>query len=142
MERNGKIAIGCGIGCFGALALFACTGAGAMMWINNRGPAIAQSLMEMDAEGEAFGKANDAEGCVVEGLRRNAGTLDDTMFLFGCLEVAKKPDGFCDDVPKLASTMKEAETVAGWRVERCEALGHPGERCQQLLVQQQTACER
>lgn len=142
MDTPQKIAIGCGIGCAGLLLIGACGGIGLYFWADAKRAEIVSSFDAMDGAGESYGEAHDAEECVVEALRREKGQLDDTMFLYGCLEVAKQPDGFCDDVPALASTMKEAETVDTWRKERCAALGHPDVRCEQLVVQQQSACER
>lgn len=147
------IGIGCGVGCLGMLALLACGGIGAKVWWDNNAKEILeQSLVAMNAKsdaGKAFAATNDAEACVVEGVTRADGCgaadvgcqVDASMFMHGCLQVAERPDGFCD-IPKLASTMKEAALVAEWRTERCEALGHPGERCEQILAQQQSACER
>lgn len=152
MEKK-TIGIGCGIGCVGVLALLACGGIGAKIWWDNNAAGILeQGLEEMNAKsdaGMAFAATSDAEACVVEAVTRADGCgatemgcqVDAAMFAHGCLQVAKRPDGFCD-IPKLASTMKEAAVVAAWRTERCEALGHPGERCEQILVQQQSACER
>lgn len=142
MDRKAKVAIGCGIGCVGILAIGVCGGIALAFWAEQKKDAIIASLDSMDDAGKSYGETHDADACITETLRRNGGSLDNTMFLYGCLDVAKKPDGFCDDVPALASTIDEAETVGTWRKERCEALGHPDERCHQLLVQQQSACER
>lgn len=142
MDGKAKVAIGCGIGCAGMLAVAACGGIGLAFWAEKKKSEIIAGFDAMDGVGESYGETHDAEECVVEALARNKGVLDDPMFLFGCLETAKQPEGFCDDVPTLASTMQEAETVDSWRKKRCAALGHPDQRCEQLLVQQQSACER
>lgn len=152
MERK-AIGIGCGIGCVGVVALLACGGIGAKIWWDaNAAGFLEQALEAMNAKsdaGKAFAATNDAEACVIEGVARadacgateTGCQVDASMFLHGCLQVAERPDGFCD-IPKHAATMKEAAVVAAWRTERCAALEHPGERCEQLLAQQQSACER
>lgn len=142
MNTNQKVAIGCGIGCAGLLLLGACGGIGLLFWADAKRAEITSAFDARDGAGKGYGETHDAEECVVEALARREGLLHDTMFLNGCLDAAKQPEGFCDDVPMLASTMQEAETVDSWRKRRCAALGHPDERCEQLLVQQQSACER
>jgi hypothetical protein len=100
-------------------------------------------------EGKAFAARGDSEACTVEATARvskcadlmSACYMETGIFFSQCLRDARRSPEFCQGVPKLASTLSDVDVEHGWRAKRCEKLGHPGEKCEQLLTQQQAACD-
>ncbi|NOT60490.1 MAG: hypothetical protein HOP19_09730 [Acidobacteria bacterium] len=107
-------------------------------WLRQNKP----SLQAKQAEGLAFGKTTDDNGCWQEAVKRQkdakdfATTLQNNSFMLACLAAAKNPPNFCDEVPLPG----EMITSIAWSTERCSKLDLSKSDCQGLLRTLQTYC--
>lgn len=129
---------------FGVVGGLCCLGgSAAYAWLYSHKDELKDLGKTANEEGRAFGKLNDAEGCVDEALRRlqvRRGLVEQAahqMFLKSCLEVAPRPDGFCKGAPASGEVL----AIATWSVERCAAKGARGdEDCARMMQVVQRAC--
>ena len=87
----------------------------------------------------------DAEGCVVEALRRHATAegliagAENQVFLRKCLTLANRPSEFCAGM----SVAGEIVGLATWTVQECAQRGYGGDQgCGRLLQVIPEACEK
>ena len=145
-----KVGIGCGAGCAVLLVVLVCGGVAAKVWWAKSGHHMMDGLAAASTEAETFAKAHDAPGCVKEAMTRSEPcegassmcTIHASTFLYTCLLYAKRPADFCKGVPKTAETAKDIDAEDAWRTKTCKKLGHPGDKCEQMLMQEQLACEQ
>lgn len=145
-----KVGIGCGVGCGLLVMLLVCGGVAAKFWWASSGHKMMEGLNAAGTEAETFAKTHDAPACVDEAMTRaepcqgasSLCAIHASTFLYSCLLHAKRPPDFCSGVPKTAESAKDIDAEDAWRTKACEKLGHPGETCEQMLMQEQLACEQ
>lgn len=127
----------------GSFLLCVAIGGGVAWWFNANKDSLKAGGDKAKAEGEAFGRANDADACVTEGLRRldtERGIVAQALnniFLQHCLEVAARPVGFCDGVPARGEVLDSAT----WAVAECEKRGHENDQeCGRMMQVLQKVC--
>ncbi len=128
----------------GALGVLLATCGGAAAWLYANSDRLAEQGKATMREGAHFGGGKDAPACVDEALRRLyasdlgiIGEATNKVFLEACLDVAKRPPGFCDGAPPRGEILKSAD----WLLERCQAAGHPNDQpCTRLLGAIQERC--
>lgn len=123
MTKKAKILIGVGIGVVvigGALITALVVG---MNYLESR---FNESVKPAEAEGLAFGKSTDQNGCIDEALVRSkpnkildlGAGIATGVFVDSCLKTCKPSQGFCDGVPSFWDT-KDSE----WKVDQCKKRG-------------------
>src|SRR5215213_3127061 len=94
------------------VVLLVAGGVGLYLVARTYGPGLVESTKQSVAEGQAYGRLTDNEGCVNEAVARQsraAGIGDlfkNSLFLRPCLEVSRPTPGFCDTVPRQIEIMK------------------------------------
>jgi hypothetical protein len=103
------------------------------------------SLKQSQAEGLAFGKQTNDQGCWDVALKRQKevqdykGTLKNNSFLLACLAAAINPPQFCEAVPMPGEIIDSTR----WTLERCarpEMQALSKSDCKGLLATLQTYC--
>jgi hypothetical protein len=89
--------------------------------------------------------STDAEGCVAQALKRSESaqglmaTAENKVFLSKCLELAKRPGGFCQGLPGSGELIR----LATWTVQECARRGYGSDQeCPRLLQAVPAACEK
>ncbi|MBI1762420.1 MAG: hypothetical protein HYR56_13390 [Acidobacteria bacterium] len=102
-------------------------------------------LKQSQAQGLAYGKQTDDQGCWETALRRQKqvqdykGMLQNNSFLLACLAAAANPPQFCADVPMPGEIIRGTR----WTLERCarpEMQALSTSDCKGLLATLQTYC--
>jgi hypothetical protein len=130
----------------GVLVLLCLAGVGGFAWwLNANKETLKADGDKAKQEGEAFGRATDANGCVTEGLRRlsaRSGIMAkalNNLFLEHCLDVAERPSQFCDGVPPNGQIIQSA----AWAVQACQERGQGGNQdCGNMMQVVQKACSK
>jgi hypothetical protein len=126
------------------LLIVGVVGAGVFWWMRNKDQLMARAK-EVATEGQEFGKQNDNQGCVDEGVTRYkkepgfASAISTSIFMRSCLDTSRPTEGFCTTVPKATEFMKSAE----WQVDQCRRvdLGQDS-YCRQIFQPVQQFCEK
>lgn len=125
-----------------AILLCGAVTGGIVLWFRANADSLKADGDKAKAEGEAFGRANDADACVTEGLRRiaTAGFVAqavNNIFVEHCLEVAQRRSDFCSDVPKKEDILSSAT----WAADQCAARNYEGDQpCARMMQAVQRAC--
>lgn len=102
-------------------------------------------FQQSQAEGLAFGKQTDDNGCWQTALQRQKqvqdykGTVQNNSFLLACLAAATNPPQFCEGVPMPGEIIDSTR----WTLERCarpEMQALSKSDCKGLLATLQTYC--
>lgn len=141
MSRGWRIAALVGAG---LLLLVLGTCGGVYAWFQMNADRLAEQGKAAMRDGAHFGGGQQAPVCVAEALRRLTqgelgivGEATNKVFLESCLDVAKRPTGFCDGVPPRDQIIASAS----WALARCEALGQGGSQpCTRLVGAIQENC--
>lgn len=125
-----------------AILLCGAVTGGIVLWFRANADELKAGGDKAKAEGEAFGRANDADACINEGARRldNAGIVAQALnniFLEHCLQVAKRPDDFCSTIPK----KDEILATATWAASECAKRGYENDQpCARMMQAVQKIC--
>ncbi len=141
MSRGARIALFVGLG---LVLLVVGTCGGVYAWFQLNADRLAEQGKAAMHDGAHFGGGQEAPVCVTEALLRVTqgdlgivGEATNKVFLESCLDVAKRPAGFCDGVPPRDQVIASAT----WALARCEALGHGGSQpCTRLVGAIQESC--
>lgn len=141
MTRGTRIALALGLGV--VLLGLALIG-GVAAWLYGNSDRLAEEGKAAMHDGAHFGGGKEAPACVDEALRRLKeqdlgiiGEATNKVFLEACLDVTKRPAGFCDGVPPRDEILKSAS----WLLSRCEAAGRANDQpCTRLLGAVQESC--
>lgn len=127
----------------GSILLCGVIGGGVVLWFNANKETLKADGDKAKREGEEYGRANGAEACVTEALRRLDGDRGivaqalNNIFLQHCLEVAERPAGFCEGVPAKGNIIDSAT----WAVSECDERGHSGDQdCGRMMQVLQKVC--
>ena len=114
-------------------------------WLKSNQRRFVELRERATREARAVAARTDAEGCVVEALKRHASTqgllagAENQVFLRKCLELAKRPSGFCAGMPVSGEIVR----LATWTVQECAQRGYGGDQgCGRLLQVIPEACEK
>ena len=114
--------------------------AGFFFWLFRHRP----EFQKKQAEGIAFGRSTDSDGCWREAVRRQkelndfGESLKNNSFLLSCLIISAPSPGFCEGVPERL----EIITGVQWTEKRCAGMDLGANDCRALLRTVQTFCER
>jgi hypothetical protein len=126
------------------IGVAACVGLG-WLWLERNAASIGDLGARALAEGQSFGSGHTTEECVEQGLGRGAAcaTSDPwcranaSIFLRACLQVASRPPGFCDGVPRPLDVM----AAGRWAMEYCAARGRARDQaCLGMVSEIQVHC--
>ncbi len=114
-------------------------------WLKTNQSRFAELRERANREAGVVAARTDAEGCVIEALKRHASThgllaeAENKVFLSKCLELARRPSGFCEGMPVSGEIVK----LATWTVQECAQRGYGGDQgCGRLLQVIPEACEK
>ncbi|HXD32644.1 MAG TPA: hypothetical protein VN643_16095 [Pyrinomonadaceae bacterium] len=116
----------------------------AAYWISTRGGEWIEKGKQSVAEGQAFGKETDNQGCLTEALTRHrkdasmSGAISIQVFLTACFPSSRQTPGFCDEVPRRTEFIKSGQ----WQVQQCQKEGLRDSYCPQIFSAVQNFCER
>ena len=118
---------------------------GFQYWLKSNESRFKELRERAARDAKAVAARTDAEGCVVQALKRNesaqglVATAENKIFLSKCLAFAKRPSGFCQGMPGAGEIVR----LATWTVEECARRGYGGDqRCGRLLQVIPEACEK
>jgi hypothetical protein len=110
-------------------------GAG-VFWLMRNKDGLRSRARAIVAEGKAFGKTTDNQGCVDEAVKRykrDPGLLSaiaNQGFLDGCLKVSQPTIGFCENIP-----LGDFAKMGKWRESQCKRYDlQSGRDCQALVM--------
>ena len=114
--------------------------AGFFFWLFRHKP----EFQKKQAEGIAFGRSTDYEGCWLEAVRRQkelkgfGESLQNNSFLLSCLVISRPSPGFCEGVPERLEILSGVQ----WTEKRCAGMNLSANDCRALLRTVQTFCEQ
>src|SRR5262245_18961327 len=114
--------------------------AGFFFWLFRNKP----EFQKKQAEGIAFGRTADYDGCWREAVRRQkelksfGESLQNNSFLLSCLTISQSSPGFCEGVPEWLEVL----TGVQWTEKRCANMNLSTNDCRALLRTVQVFCEQ
>lgn len=112
-------------------------------WLSTHKDELIRSAESARADGAAFGRRTDNQGCLTEVLRRHkehhgfSDAILNNLFISGCLDASRPTSGFCDGVPKTS----EMTASVSWRLKKCTDAGLSDSYCGNLFGEVQKYCE-
>jgi hypothetical protein len=122
------------------LALVIFIVAGFLFWLFRHKP----EFQKKQAEGKAFGRTADYDGCWSEAVRRQkelkgfGESLQNNSFLLSCLTISRPSPGFCEGVPERLEILSGVQ----WTEKRCTSMNLSANDCRALLRTVQIFCEQ
>jgi hypothetical protein len=114
--------------------------AGFFFWLFRHKP----EFQKKQAEGSAFGRTADYDGCWREAVRRQkeskgfGESLQNGSFLHSCLIISQPSPGFCEGVPERLEILSGVQ----WTEKRCAGMDLSANDCRTLLRTVQVFCEQ
>ena len=100
-------------------------------------PALKQKTAQAKADGAAFGKTTDQNGCIEKGYLLEAPTdsfdMSSQKFLNECLNASRPSTDFCEGVPFVFDRQ--------WFDEQCKKVGHNDDSCINALIAKRNYCQ-
>ena len=138
MKTKTKIIFG-GLVTIGLVAILAIVGLG-YLWeylgTQLRSPEIRAKNDKGIADGIAFGKTTDQNGCIEKGFllkpKDSIYDLSKDYFLENCLKESRRVPNFCDGVPVISG--------GNWEIEECKRIGRNTYECFWVMDEKHIYC--